>query len=248
MALSTSIRMLSMALLLCACSKEQMDDCVTSTGPHGSETRAFASFRMVELNDRIDLVLDDLPDGHVVVEGGQNLLGQVRTEGEDGVLRIHNDNSCNWVRRFEPRLTVRVPIAHVEELLLRGTGNVSAVDTVRHAVFRVEQRSAEGHVDLTIDVSTCFIGLHSGAGDVVLRGRTSGQANLFSGQMGSIDASGMRSRFVHITNDGVADIRCWVTVELDVRLLGVGDVYYRGDPPYIQSEVIGTGQLIAMDQ
>jgi hypothetical protein len=118
---------------------------------------------------------------------------------------------------------------------------------VRHQTFRIEQRSGHGATELVLDVQQCFVGLHSGAGDVVLHGRASANCNLYSATLGAIDASGMRARSVNITNAGVADIRCWVDVLLDARILGVGDVYYRGDPSGVQSEITGSGELIRLD-
>ena len=239
--------MAALGLLLAGCAREQLDDCFTSTGAMDSDPRQLGLFRVVDLDDRIDLVLDDLPPGQVVVEGGRNLLGQVRTTVDGEVLRVRDRNTCHWVRSYAPRITVRVPMVTVDELMLRGTGRVSATDTVRHPVFRIEQRSGHGSTALVLDVMQCFVGLHSGAGDVVLHGRASAGCNLYSATLGAIDASGMRARFVNITNAGVADIRCWVDVGLDVRLQGAGDVYYRGTPSsFIQSEITGTGQLIPL--
>jgi hypothetical protein len=247
MALNRHSILVLLALVLVGCEREQMDDCFTSSGPERTEVREVGGFRVVDLDDRIDLVLDDLPAGTVVVEAGRNLLEQVRTERDGDVLRVRNGNTCNWVRSFKPRITVRVPIGEVDELMLRGTGRVTATDTVRHQTFRIEQRSGHGATELVLDVQQCFVGLHSGAGDVVLRGRASANCNLYSATLGAIDASGMRARFVNITSAGVADIRCWVDVFLDVRIQGVGDVYYRGDPFGVQSEITGSGQLIRLD-
>ncbi len=92
-----------------------------------------------------------------------------------------------------------------------------------------------------------YVGLHTGAGDVVLRGRVSANANLYSGHLGTIDADELRCRFVNINNSGVGDFRCWPTLELNVQINDAGDVYYRGDPLGISSQISGTGELIRID-
>jgi hypothetical protein len=232
------------ALLLAGCEREQWDDCITSTGPERIEERAVGGFHTVDLSDRVDLVLEPRASGTVAVEAGRNLLGQVGTEVRDSVLYIANDNRCNWVRSFKPRITVHVPVTAVRKLVLRGTGDVSCTDTLRVQDFRVEQHGAQGTTDLLLDVHTCAVGLHTGAGDVRLRGRCTSQADLYSGIMAPIDASQLRARFVAVNNSGIADIRCWATEGLDAQLYSVGDVYYRGDPGSVQSLVLGEGRLI----
>ena len=180
------------------------------------------------------------------VPNGRNLLGQVRTEVEDGVLRISNENTCNWVRSFKPRITVRTPAQGLERLVLRGTGNVSCVDTVRAASFAIEQWGAQGTTDLRVAVDHIEVGLHTGAGDVVLRGRCDGEARLYSGIMGPIDASALRAARVAVNNSGITDIRCWAEEELQVHIGDAGDVYFRGDPPAIVTDIQGSGRLLRL--
>ncbi len=231
-------------LLLASCEAEQWDDCVTSTGPERLEERGLGSFHRIVMEDRIDLVLENRESGTVVVEGGANLLDQVVTEVEAGTLTVRNENRCNWVRSFRPRITVRVPLQTVMELELRGTGNVHAADTVRQQVFRIEQRNAQGTVDLPLAVDTCYVGMHTGAGDVRLAGRC-GVAYLYSGFMGPIDAGALAAQEVNVNNSGVADIICRAQQRLNVQLFDVGDVRYYGDP-LVQATVTGSGFVVRL--
>ncbi|MBK8341347.1 MAG: DUF2807 domain-containing protein [Flavobacteriales bacterium] len=163
-----------MVLLLCACQREQWDDCITSTGFDSEEVRTPGVFSTVDLDDRIDLVLEKMESGTVAVEAGENLIDQVSTNLRDGVLEIRNANKCNWVRSFKPRITVKVPLADVAKLVLRGTGNVRCTDTIVRDVFLLDQWGAQGTTELMLDVGRVDIGLHTGAGDVVLHGRCQG--------------------------------------------------------------------------
>ncbi|MEO8588775.1 MAG: head GIN domain-containing protein [Flavobacteriales bacterium] len=231
-------------LLFAGCDKEQMDDCITSTGPMREEVRMLAGFHTVEMEDRLDLLLEQRTANTVAIEAGLNLIGQVITEVRDSVLYVRNDNRCNWVRSFKPRITVKVPVDAIGKLVLRGTGNVTCGDTIQRSYFLLEQWGAQGSAVLTMDVGNVDIALHTGAGDVTIYGRCSATANLYSGIMGPIDASGMRARFVNVNNSGVTDIRCWVDNVLDVQVRDAGDVYYRGEPYDVRTQVIGSGEVI----
>ncbi len=245
MALKAIIALASI-LLFAGCKKEQWDDCITSTGPQRSEERVLAGFHTVDVSDRIDVVLDHVPATTIIVQAGRNLLDQVITEVRDSVLYIANDNRCNWVRSFKPRIMVKVPIGAVHSLVLRGTGDVSAMDTVRQDILRIDQWLAMGTVDLTVNVNSIEVGLHTGAGDVVLRGQVQANANYYSGIMGTIDAGDLRAAIVNINNSGVGDFHCWASDQLNVQINDAGDVYYRGDPA-IESSINGSGALIRIE-
>lgn len=232
------------ALLLCACQREQWDDCITSAGSMRQEERALPGFHTVELVDRVDLLLEQRASNAVAVEAGLNLIGQVVTEVKDSVLYVRNDNRCNWVRSFKPRITVKVPIGAIRKLVLRGTGNISCADTLVRDRFELEQWGAQGSADLLLSVYSCSVALHTGAGDVTLRGRCMAQADLFSGIMAPLDASAMITRRVNVNNSGVADVRCWATLNLDVQIRDVGNVYYTGDPGGVHTDITGSGELI----
>lgn len=245
MALNVRYIVILFLVLFTACQREQWDDCITSTGPERQEYREVAGFHSIDLNDRIDLVFDHLPATTIHVEAGRNLMDQVRTEVRDSVLYISNDNRCNWVRSFKPRIIVKVPIHAVKELTLRGTGNIHSNDTMVRSVFRLEQWGAMGTADLFLNVDRLFIGLHTGAGDVILAGRAR-TTNFYSGMLGSIEATHLLSSVVNINNDGVGDMRCRVDSLLNVQIQDAGDVYYSGDP-IVASQINGSGSLIKLD-
>jgi hypothetical protein len=98
-----------------------------------------------------------------------------------------------------------------------------------------------------LDVQYLSCALHSGVGDAILRGRCSAVADLYSGVLGAIDASALRTAVVNVNNSGVADIRCWAEAELAVQVLSRGDVYYRGAPATIQQDIRGSGSVFRMD-
>ncbi len=248
MALRIYIALLIFLCLLCGCQREQMDHCVMSTGNIHTELRSMDGYHSIDLDDRIDLVMEHGSATTIAVEAGENLIDQVITEVRDSVLYIRNDNRCNWVRSFKPRITVSVPVEVVRKLTLRGTGDVTARDTIVRHEFGLEQWGAMGTVDLLLDVNVVKIGLHTGAGNVVIKGMAGHLAEYYSGMLGIIDASQLMARYVSINSSGVGDMRCWATDGMDVQILDAGDVYYRGDPLEFYSLITGTGRLIKDEQ
>ncbi|MBL7957579.1 MAG: DUF2807 domain-containing protein [Flavobacteriales bacterium] len=231
------------AIALMGCQREQWNDCVTGTGEHATEVRSVGAFTAIELEDRIDLVLEARSSGSIAVEGGENLLGQISTEVSEGTLRIRSAMKCNWVRSFKPRITVHAPVDALCRITLRGTGDVRCADTLRCDGFLLEQWGGEGSTRLSVRMGRLDILLHTGAGDALITGRCE-EVNLYSGIMAPIDAGALRAGAVRVNNSSTGDIRCWAVNELDAQVRSVGDVYYTGAPATVRSTITGSGSLI----
>lgn len=244
--------MVNRALLLCllmalcgGCQREQWDDCITSTGPQRTELRQLAVYQAITLHDRIDLVLEERPAGTVVVEAGRNLLAQVITEVDGGHLRIRNDNRCNWVRSFKPRITVRVALQDLHLLELLGTGDVSCNGTIRGPWFKLDQDGGMGRTELRMEVDSCSIGSRSGAGDLICHG-TAGAGSIYQSGTGHVDAYDLAIARAEVKNDGIVHLRCRATQRLIATVEGSGDIRYAGAPPEVHSHISGTGVVAAI--
>ena len=242
---TTLIALLAL-LSFSGCQKDQWDDCFTSKGPTITQERCVDPFHTIELDDHVDLVLTEEEGCVLQVTAGQNLLGQVDTDVEDGVLHIRDRNSCNWVRSLPVAITVTVPSKHVNTINYFGTGNISSTATIRRHEFRIDQKLGQGTWTLDLDVDTCYIGLHTGAGDVIVTG-SAHHAFLYSGIQGPIDATGLTADVCHVNNSGRTDIRCRATVSLEAQIYGTGDILYAGSPLNVYCDDQGGGELIRLE-
>lgn len=236
---------LLLIVLCCGCQREQWDDCITSTGPQGSEERLLAAYHAITLEDRIDLVLEDRPVGTVVVEAGRNVRAQVVTEVREGHLRIRNDNRCNWMRSFKPRITVRATLHDLRLLQLLGSGNVSSTGTISGAWFTLDQDGGMGRTELRMEVDSCNIGSRSGAGDLICTG-SARAGKIFQSGTGHVDAKGLSIGHAVVKNDGIVDLYCRATESLTAIVDGSGGIRYAGSPAVLQVWGTGSGAAVAV--
>ncbi|MCW5900522.1 MAG: DUF2807 domain-containing protein [Flavobacteriales bacterium] len=242
----TSILLL--ALLLVGCARENMDDCITSAGPMRVETRVVPDFHSIRLSGRVDLVItqDSLAGPSVTVEAGRNLHTHIITEVAGDELRVDNTIQCNWVRSMKELPLVRITTPHLHRITYAGIGDITATTPIRAEVFRFEQFEGQGGVRLELAVDTCYIGLHTGVGDITLTGATH-TAHLYTANFGHLDARALDARLVLLNSTGSGDIRCVARDALFAQLSNAGDVYYAGDPPVVEASVTGSGRLIKVD-
>ncbi len=239
---------ISVALLLPGCARENMDDCFTSMGPQRVETRVVSAFHSIRLQGRVDLLItqDTVAAPSVTVEAGRNLMPHLITEVVGEELRVDNTIKCNWVRSLKELPVVHVTLPRLEKLTYGGTGDVHATTPIRLDVFRMEQHEGQGTVRLELDVDTCYIGLHAGVGNIIITGATH-TAHLYTSNFGHVDARALDAQLVLLNNSGSGDIHCVARDALYAILTNAGDVYYSGGPPVVESTVTGTGRLIGVE-
>jgi hypothetical protein len=233
-------------VLFAGCAKEEWDDCFTSVGDIVMDERPVDAFTAIDLSDRFDLVFTPDTVDRLIIEAGQGLLEQIRTEVIDGTLVIRDENTCNWVRRFDAPMVAHVHCHALKDLVCRGVGDVTCTGPITTSVFEAGTVNANGRISLEVDVDTCVIGNSTGAANIIVSG-IAHQVRLYAGSVGPIDARGLHTTDALISHYGANDIFVRSSNSLGVILMSLGDTYYAGDPPNIWSNIEGSGQLIRLD-
>ncbi len=83
----------------------------------------------------------------------------------------------------------------------------------------------------------------TGVGDFDFSGADQNELSVNLTGVGSVRAYDMKVNACNITLTGVGDCKVYVIDELNVKIAGVGYVYYKGDPA-INSTITGVGKLI----
>jgi len=226
-----------------SCQKSSVVDCFTSTGDISKEEREIDYFHSIELHDNINLILKQSGQHKLVLEAGGNLMKKIITEvTSDSVLVIRNDNSCNWVRSYDKPINVYLDFIRLDNLEYRSIGHVTNQDTIRLDSLKINVWEGAGKIDLTLQTEMCWVNLHYGTADIVLRGIS--KINFYY-QLGAgkIDAREFKSGHIYMRNWGSNNMYIWATTLLNVEIKGLGNVYYKGNPT-INSNLIGEGKLI----
>ena len=116
--------------LLSGC--EKICDCAKSTGTIISEPRTLTAIDQIELNDNIDLIIHFNSTPNLKVTAGKNLISEVITNVDNGVLRIKNENDCNWVRDFNSTMIVEVWTPSIKKILVEDSAGDVRVLLNRH--------------------------------------------------------------------------------------------------------------------
>lgn len=241
-----SMLLLSIVLLLWSCNKESAPDCFKSAGEATTEKRELFPFTSIELNDYIQIELYDTTSYFVEITAPKNLIPEIETEVREGQLRVRNHNTCNFVRSFKKKLTVRIYAPAFPNIQNKGTGDITGINEIRSSYFKIENHHAAGAIRLQLNCDSTLIATHTGVCDIYLSG-VSPKTSLFNQGYGVIDSRNLISSHVFINNSSISDVYAYSTEYLYASLRFSGNIYYLGHPNQVDSEIKGSGHLIKLN-
>ncbi len=230
-----------------SCEKNGVTDCFLSTGEIVMKTRNINSFNSILLKDNVNLILKQADSNAIIVEAGKNLISGIITDvGEDNVLEIRNDNSCNWIRSFENPINVYLHYKIIDSIDYRSIGDITTENTIVTDSLWIIAKEGAGQINLDVDIGTLYCSLHYGTLDITLRGE-SGVSYIYSASFGLINTLDMESDYMYINNKSSNDVYVRVKNHLGATIENIGNIYYTGNPNAISFEKLGAGELIELD-
>ncbi|MFM7311554.1 MAG: GIN domain-containing protein, partial [Flavobacteriales bacterium] len=160
-------------------------------------------------------------------------------------LFISNNNTCNFMRRYDHALKMKICAPAFPKIQNFGTGRVFTSDTLHGAFFQLENRSASGTVDLILDMDSLVVASHTGVADVALRGKAR-VANYFNQGLGLFQADEMHAVHVYANNSSIQDMSIRGMGYLFARIDYSGNIYYAGSPTQIDLDERSNGRLLPL--
>ena len=224
-----------------SCEKENMCDCLKSTGPIVKERRSLDSFHRLEVRKNVIVTLHQDTIEYVEVEAGSHLIDLVETEVHNGVLTITNLNKCNWVRSYDIEINAHVHLKNLDYIDHYGSEEIKCADTLTVGYIDIRQNN-NADIHLVLNAQEVFARQMVGGGDIYLSGNSQ-VCYTFGGSFGYVFAQNLVSNSVNVDQRSTGEIHVQALSSLRVYIEDKGNVYYRGVPA-IDSEITGSGKLI----
>ena len=230
-------------LLLCSCNKENAPDCFKSAGEVQIETRDLGSFSQLELNSNLKYELVDTNFCGIEITGPKNLLPKINAQLSDGLLRIENKNTCNFLRSYEHTITVKLYFDSLTNIQNFSTGSVISLNEMKARKLIIENKHANGRVELHVNCDTIYCGSPAGVNDTFIYGNVN-VAELYSDAYGIIHAESLIANQVYINNASLQPIYANATSYAFVRIDDSGNVVLKQTPSLYDLVRNGSGELI----
>jgi hypothetical protein len=233
-------------VLLNACNKENAWDCIQTTGDMITEEREISNFKRIQLEDQINLIITQDTVESLSIDGGENLLPEIITEITGDTLIIRNENSCNWVRRFDIPINVYVSVVELSDLYLYGWGSIHTSDTLKLDSLRTYGWNCSSKIDLLLNTNHAAFFPSTGSADINIKGITN-SLYIYSAGFAIADTRAFLSKQTHVNSSGTGDFYVYASEKLTAEIRSYGNVYYKGSPFEIDSVMEGMGKLIKLD-
>jgi hypothetical protein len=238
------VLMAIVSLIFFSCKKENMCDCIKSSGTHIGTYRDVAGFNCIEVKDEIELYITQDSVFEVRVEAGKNLQSLIKTEMDGETLKVFNNNRCNWVRGYDEKIKVYVSAPYFKYLLNSGIGNIESINTITQDLVTFRTGSS-GDITLSVNTGTLRASAH-GNGDIYLSGTTNSLENDYTGTnfLYASDLQVANYVYLHSVSIGKAYVNAPQNGLMDVVIDQTGNIYYTGNPGTVNLTKNSTGDLI----
>ena len=202
-----------------------------------TETRDVSGFHAIEVDYPAQVLIKPGTKESVKIEADDNLLPELRTQVENGVLKIsYKRQNTRYVNPTEP-VKITVVVKELDDVEFTSAGEL-VINDLESDELDVSISGA-GNLDLNdIHVKSLHVSL-SGAGSMSASGEAdnldvniSGFGDFKGGQLHSQDA------LVDISGAGSATV--WVDDNLTAQVSGAGSVDYYGSPD-VTKQISGVG-------
>lgn len=201
--------------------------------------RTTSDYNGISVGGSFDVVLVKGKEGTIQIEGEENVIPYIETEVKRNSLKIKYRNNSNV--RTTRKLTVTITFEDIDKVSLGGSGNITCQNTIKSSEFSV---SLGGSGNITLDVEADKISSSiGGSGNINLAGKTT-DFNCSIAGSGSINGYNLNSDTTNATIAGSGNIKTTVNKNIKAKVVGSGNIFYKGNPKYTDIKSVGSGNVI----
>lgn len=207
-----------MALMaLASCKKDR----VSGSGEIATETRNVANFYNVSVSGSTNVIITRGDNFEVKVKAYENIIPYLETKVQDGTLLIAFKENSN-ISNDNSEVFITMP--SLNSVATSGSGNISSTG----------EFLGSGN----------FKASTSGSGDISIGGGTAGNFQINISGSGDVKSFGFTAQQTVVNIEGSGNAEVTVLQNLNADIKGSGNVYYKGNPPTVNSKISGSGQVI----
>ncbi|WP_298778737.1 head GIN domain-containing protein [uncultured Polaribacter sp.] len=201
--------------------------------------RTTSDYDDVSIGGSFDVKLIKGKEGKITIKGEENIIPYIETEVKGNTLYVKFEKNINV--RTTKGLTVTITYTDIDKIALGGSGNLTSNGVIKSKNFKVSL-GGSGNITLQVDSDeiTSSIG---GSGNIILSGNTNEFTCSIAGS-GSIKAYDLTTDEISANIAGSGSIKTTVNTKIKAKVVGSGSIYYKGNPKYVDSKSVGSGDVI----
>ena len=212
---------------------------IKGNGKVVSINRTISEYDKISVSSSFDDLLVKGKEGNIKIEGEENIFSFIETELSGNTLQIKYKKNTNI--QTTKKLTVTVPITNISKISLVGSGNLSNIGIFKSNELSVSL-GGSGNIKLQIDTKELNANI-GGSGNIYLSGKTNEFECSVAGS-GNVNAFDLNSEVTNATIAGSGSIKTTVISKIKGKVVGSGNIYYKGTPSETDLKSVGSGEII----
>jgi len=212
---------------------------VKGNGNVSTQTRKTSDYDAVSVGGSFNVVLVKGKEGQITIKGEENLMKYIITEVSGNKLKIKFKKNVNV--RTTRKLLVTVPYRDLEKVSLGGSGNIRSEEIIKTDKFTMSV-AGSGNMNLIVDANTIKSSI-AGSGDINISGKAT-ELNCSITGSGNINAYDLKVVATYARITGSGNIKTTASDRVDAKVVGSGNIYYKGKATHIKSKSIGSGDIV----
>lgn len=219
--------------------------CSSSSAKETSKQFPVKNFTALELEVLGEVTYTQSDSSYMEVSGSPDLIERLTVSDKGGTLKIELEDK----KKFS---------MNKKELVIKlGSPRLTEVDFNSIGTFRLAKGFTGDALHISnngvgeIKVADCQVGTFAldskGVGTVVVQG-TATDASIRSEGMGEVDCAALQAANVKVESKGVGNISVYAATSLDIKMSGVGNLKYYGNPADVKTDISGMGKATNMGQ
>lgn len=208
-----------------------------------NEKRDIDPFNKISLRIAANLYIEQGEQPSIEITATERTIDKLIIENIDQKLIIRFSIEDQWFHNFDPgKIEIHVITANINELNVQGSGNIIAEDPIKTDELKLNI-AGSGDIKLSNIYCEQLKANITGSGDIIVSGKDEIQGiDINIAGSGDVMAYQLdaKSGYIRIAGSGDCDVS--VSDYLDAKVLGSGDIKYKGHP-MIRSSVTGSGKI-----
>lgn len=204
-----------------------------------TEKRTTSNYNGIRSSGSFHVLLVNGKEGEITLKGEENILPLIETIIENNTLKIRFQKNTNV--RTTKKVIITVPVTDIETITLAGSGNIESKNVLKGENI-ITKLSGSGSINLVANTKEINAEI-TGSGNINLEG-TAVHFNTKITGSGDVKAYELQAEEVQIKITGSGSVKANVSKRIAAKITGSGNVYYQGNPKYVNSKTTGSGSII----
>ncbi|MDT0559019.1 head GIN domain-containing protein [Ichthyenterobacterium sp. W332] len=236
-------------LFFLSCDSNNASDCFQTSGPIVQEEVQVDPFSRILVNRGVELILKQDTEYRIIIESGENLIGDVSVNLQGNQLILTDNNTCNYVRDYiSTKVYVSAP--NLTEIRSSTQYDISSDGILSYPNLALSSEDffapgtyTSGDFRLNINANELKIITNNLSSQYITGTVETLNINFASGA-GRFEGANLLAQDVIINHRGSNDMIINPQQSLTGQLRGTGDLISVNQPPTVNVEQLYTGQLI----